>query len=284
VKASTQALKDVIALLPLVLAKRYDPNVFGVAAANKILSEVEQSCDPDFFTEESGLVLLSGVTDYELPNTVRQIRGLYQVQAGDVVTDRDHPVSHSMLNNRIRLSDLPDMSSTADIVGTVPSGAPSDKTKVYDNAKLGSAVAANALLSRLIRVTHASGVVEYKILKGNTPSSFTADINGSLTTLAAVGDTYLITANFLIIEHTRYLNRLTPGSTTGIIDLPQDFEGLFHAGMFFRYHAQADNLSTETKFWQEEYARLTNSFMVDTTKVRGTNIQNSPRPIPSLFK
>lgn len=283
-KPSVKTLKNFVDLLPLVLAKRYDANTFGPAIANEVLSEVEQSCDPEYFTGETGLLLLSGVTDYPLPDSVRQIKGLYQVPDGEVVPDRGHPIPHQALNRIIRIETDLSISNNADISGAVSASPPASKSNVYNTSLLGSAVTANKLAGRLIKVTHiADSSIEYRILKGNTPSSFTADINGELNSLAVASDTFLITSNYLIIEHNRYLNRFPTGSATAILDLPQDFEYLFRCGLFFKYHAQSDNLSKEASFWGNEYAKQLNLFLIDTTKPRSTSNRNPGRSLPRLF-
>ncbi len=281
-KASTATLGDVLDLLPLTLARRYDKGRFGAKAANEVLSEIEQQCDPDLFVGESGLILLEGVTDYRLPDSVRQIKGLYVVPAGDVVPDRDHPVAHQFLGNKLRLEEPWTLSDDADISGTVSASPPSDKTQVY-HTSLFAALEEDALVSYLARVTHASGSVEYAILKGNSTTA--ALVNGELAAQAVAGDSFLITTNFLLIEHQRYLARFTPGDAalTTVLDLPQDFEYLFRCGLFLRYHSQSDSLSKETKFWAEEYATQLAKFSIDTSKPRGTSTRNSARSIPSLF-
>lgn len=281
-KASVRTLQSILDLLPLVLQRRYDKNTFGVGAANEVLSEIEQLCEADYFVGETGLLLRAGVTDYPLPDSVRQIKGLYEVPAGDVVTDKLHPIAHVINGNTLRLEDAITLSDDDDISGTVAVGAPSNKAVVYDTVNFGT-LEEDDQMGRLLRLTHANGTIEFRILKGNTPDDSTVDINGELDALAAAADTYLITSNFLIIEHTRYLARLPAGTTATVIPLPQDFENLFRAGLFFKYHTQADNLSKESKFWGEEYGRLMGNFAVDTTKIRGTSIRNSGRSLPSIF-
>lgn len=282
-RASARTLQNFLDLIPASLARRYNPSLFGVGAGNEVLSEIEQACDPDLFIGETGLLLSSGVTDYALGSSVRHVKGLYGVADGEAAPDTGHPIAHSIVGNKIRLSSEPTLSSEADITGTVDSGAPSDLSKVYDNtAGILNTLQADALKGRLIRVTHtATGVVEDRILKGNTPGSFTADINGVLDSLAVVGDTYLITANFLVLVHNRYVRRLT--ATTDVVDVPLDFEFLFRAGLTHKYYLQADSLSKETKQWEDKYAEQMQLFRIDTTKPRGTSIRNSPRSIPSLF-
>jgi hypothetical protein len=190
------------------------------------------------------------------------------------------------MGNTLRLSAVPVLTEDEDITGTVPVGAPASKAVLYDNTagKLDSALEEDALLGRLLKVTHAPGAsqtVEYKVLKGNTPEDFTADVNGELAAVAAQGDAYLITSNFLIIEHQRYLTRVT--GTSSLIDIPQDFENLFRHGLIWKYHLQADKLSKETRQWGEDYNALLNTFRIDATKHRGTTVRNSPRSMPRLF-
>lgn len=281
---SVRTLGNIIDMLPLVLARRYVKEVFGVNAANEVISEIEQLCEPDYFVGESGLLLRAGVTNYPLPSSVRQIKGLYEVPAGDVVPDKDHAIDHSLQGNTLRLAEPIALTDDDDITGTVPASPPSDLTVVYDTAKFGSTlVSEDELAGRLVKLTHAAGTVEYRVLKGNTPDDFTADINGELAAQAAAGDTYLITSNFLIIEHTRYLSRFPSGTVATVIDLPQDFEYLFRSGLFFKYNSQADTLSKETTFWKNEYAAQMGNFVADTTKIRGTSVRNSGRSLPSLF-
>ncbi len=286
-KASAKTLQNFVDLLPLVLARRYAP-LFAVAAANEILAEVEQSCDPDYFSVETGLLVLEGITDYTLPATVRAIRGVYGVLAGDVVPDKNHPVTHELHRNTLRLLSLPVVSDNDDISGTVSVSPPSDLRKVYDATagKLDTALDDDELKGRLVRVTHLTGTVEDRILAGNTAADKTADLNAELAALAVAGDAYLITDNFLIIEHNGYLTRF-PGTGNAplspVVDLPQDFEFLFRAGLTYKYHLQADALSKETDSWRTQYAEQLQTFRIDTTKARGTSTRNQPRSIPSIF-
>lgn len=281
-KASAKTLQNYLDLIPLVLKVRYG-TPFAVQAANEILSEVEQLCDADYFVGETGLLLLEGRTNYPLADSVRHVKGVYGVALGDVVPDKAHAVKHEIQGSTIRLEEVPLLDEQEDIAGTVPAGAPSDTSVLFDDTagKLDSALEEDELQGCLLRVTHASGAVEYRILRGNTPDDFTANINGELAALAALGDTYLITANFFIIEHQRYLTRLA--AATSVVDLPQDFENLFRAGLTWKYNHQADTLSKETKQWGERYASLLNNFRVDASKIRGTSVRNSPRSMPSLF-
>lgn len=285
-KASTKTLQDFRALLPLVLAGRYQVP-FAVQVGNEVLSEIEQLCDPDYLVGETGLLLLDGVTNYPLDAAIRQIRGVYEVPAGEVAPDRNHPVAHRIVGNDLRLDEAPTLSEEDDITGTVPAAPPADLAVVYDNTagKLDSALDEDELAGRLIRVTHASGAVEWRVLKGNTPGSYTADINGRLAAQAAQGDTYLISASYLLIEHARYLTRIAAATyNTVAVDIPQDFENLFRVGLAYKHHLQADSLSKECKKMEEEYEFLKTSFRADTTKVRGTSIRNTGRSMPSLFK
>lgn len=283
-KASAKTLQNFLDLLPLVLARRYGP-AFAVAAASEVLAEMETACDPDFFTGETGLLLASRTTTYRLPDSVRHIKGLYGVAAGEAIPDRGHPVAHQVLNGFLRLDSEPTISEDDDISGTVAVGAPADQSLLYDDTAGNlDGLEEDELRGRLARVTHASGVVEYRLLAGNDPAAYTATLDGPLAALAAAGDAYLVTANFLVIEHQRYLARPTEAAIrTAAIDVPQDFENLFRAGLTWKYHLQADSLSKETRTWGEQYALLMSNFRIDTSKVRGTATRNSPRSLPSLF-
>lgn len=280
-KASSLTLGDVLNLLPLTLKRRYDPAKFAPGAANEVLADIEK-CDSDLLVGETGILLVEGVTDYRLPDSVRQIKGLYLVPAGDVVPDIGHPVAHEFFKDRIRLAETPTMSDDDDISGTVSISAPSDKTLLYHLTAFAD-LDEDALISRLAKVTHANGVVEYAILKGNSTTE--ANINGELVALATAGDTFLVTSNYMLLQHQRYLARVPTGAAADatVIDIPQDFDYLFRAGMFFRYHAQSDSLSKETKFWEAEYLNELEKFNVDTSKGRGTTTRNAPRSIPTLF-
>lgn len=284
-QASTKTLDNMIAQLPLVMQRRYDPNVLGVALANEILGEIEREVEADFLVKEFGILTKTGVTDYVLPGTVRQIRGLYPVPAGDVYADKDDPQDFEVRGSTLRLVELPTISSDADISGTVTSSPPADKSKVYDATvgKLDQTVlTTNKLISRLIKVTHANGTIEWRVLKGNTPASGngTADINGELDAQAAAGDAYLISKNFLVLEAVKYFTRLTV--STGVLDIPQDFELLFRAGLHHRYHMQSDELSTEAKAWGEQYYAQLQKYGADVTRIRGTAQRNKPRSMPGF--
>lgn len=284
-KASTKTLQNMLEYIPLLLRGRYGTPL-AVQFSNEVLGEMEQVCDADHFVGETGLLLVEGVTDYPLDAAVRHVKGIYAVQAGDVIPDKHHPVGHELIGTMLRLEAVPTLTGDEDITGTVPAGAPASKAVLFDDTagKLDSALEEDELLGRLVKVTHAPGAsqtVEYKVLKGNTPDDTTADVNGELAALAAQGDTYLITSNFLIIEHQRYLTRVTGASS--VLDIPQDFENLFRFGLTWKYHLQADKLSKETRQWGEDYNALLNNFRIDATKHRGTAVRNSPRSMPRLF-
>jgi len=282
VKASSKTLRNYLDLIPLVLKVRYG-TPFAVQATNELLAEIEEVCDADYFVGETGLLLLEGRTDYRLADSIRHVKGVYGVEAGKVVPDKNHPVDFEIQGSKLRLAEPPTLDEGEDISGTVPVGAPADTSVVFDDTagKLDSTLEEDALLGRLIRVTHASGAVEYALLRGNTPDDFTANLNGELAAVAAQGDTYLITPNFFIIEHQRYLTRVT--TDTSVVDIPQDFENLFRAGLTWKYNLQADKLSKETVSWGQQYGSLLNSFRVDLSKSRGTAVRNSPRSMPRLF-
>lgn len=284
-KASVLTLDGARNFIPAALRQRYSDD-FLVAIGNEVLGDIEQECDPDYFRGEFGLLLLDGITDYALDSSIRHIRGIYEVPAGDVIPDREHPFAFEVLGSKLRLKEVPIFNEDdADITGTTPAGTYTDRTVVKDTTagKLDSALDEDELQSRLLILTHVlSGVKEYRILRGNTPDDFTADLNGELDSVQLVNDTYRVTVNFLILEHTRYLSRFT--AKTSVLPLSQDFEKLLRIGLTFKYHFQADEMSREATEWQQKYQDELDRFRIDTTKPRGMAPRNRPRSLPSLFE
>lgn len=271
-------------LIPAVLRSRYSDD-FLVAVGNEVLGDIEQECDPDYFRAETPLILLEGATDYALPDSVRHVRGVYEICAGDVTPDRNHPVAIEVLGNTLRLGEPWSLSETEDISGTVAAGAPAAYNLLFDDTagKLdGTDLEDDELKSRLVTITHAApaSVVEYRIALGNSVDDTTVTLNGNLLALAIAGNTYRITSNFLIIEHTRYLTRFT--AKAGVLPVSQEFEKLMRIGLTYKFHFQADEMSREAKEWQTKYQDELDRFRIDTTKPRGMVPRNVPRSLPSL--
>jgi|GEM_PF-6815042 len=279
---SSLTLNDVIKGLPKRL-QHYDAAVFGKQVANGILSDIEKLCDPDFLVKQSALFLQDGVTDYASPDSsLRKIRGIFAVNDGEVIPNREDPVDYSEMGKTIRLLSVPTLSAVDDILGVVDAGGPSSLVKVFDNtAGILDVLEDNILRGRLCSLTHTgTSVVENRIITGNDPAAFTISLNGNLDALALGGDTYTVTYNYLIIEFSRYLTRFT--ALTDVLDLPMDFEKAFRSGVIYYYYLQADEESDETKRWEKIYYGQLNELKVDASTQIGTALRRKPAPIASF--
>lgn len=283
-KHSTMTLEEARDLLPRTLRQRYSGGAFPWKVANLILAEFEKELEDHYFIGEVALLLEAGKTDYVLPATVRKLRGIYQVvfpQTG--VPYRPAPVDFIQQEQSIRLDVMPILSEDDDITGTVPAGGPGTLDTLFDDTagKLDAdTLDEDALAGRLLRVTHAGGAVEYKLLSGNTPEDTTAEINGALAAVAAEGDTYLITANFYMMEVVKYLTRLTALEDT--LPIPQDWEAAFIAYLRYYYEAQSEEGSANTSFWFREMRRQLVIIKADG-RHRGDTPKRKGRSIPPLF-
>lgn len=283
-KASTMTLSEVLELLPRVLRQRYSGGAFPWKAGNLVLSDFEKELEDHYFIGDVALLLAAGVTDYVLPPAVRRLRGVYQMLADGTPTPyRPAPVKFILQENSLRLDTVPTVSSETDIEGTVPVGGPGTLDTLFDNTagKLDAdTLDEDQLAGRLLIVTHADASVEYKLLQGNTPDAFTADINGALRAVAAAADTYRITANFYMMEAVKYLTRLT--SLDDVLPIPTDWEACFLAHLRYRYEAQSEEGSNTTAFWFREYRRELMNLKSDG-RHRSDTPQKRPRQLPPFF-
>lgn len=282
-KASTMTLDDALNVLPRTLRQRYSGGNFPQSAGNIILGELEKELEDKHFIGETGLLLKANTTDYVLPATVRQIRGLYMVLAGDVSPYRAAPVPFQELGTTLRLEAVPTLSENEDITGTIPAGGDGSLLTLFDDTagKLDEdTLDEDALAGRYLQVTHLGGTVESRILSGNTPEDTTADINGALLAEAAEGDSYLITSNFLVMEVLNYLTRFT--ETTDTLPIPQDWEACFIAYLRYKYEAQSEEGSTNTAFWFREARRELNTIKADGRHRRDNPVRRG-RALPPFF-
>lgn len=282
-KPSTMTLDDVLGLLPRTLRQRYSGGAFPWRAGNQVLAEFEKELEDFHFIGEQGLLLEAGKTDYVLDPSIRHLRGIYQVVFGDNTPYRPAPIRFIQQGSGIRLDTTPTLSDEADVTGTVPAGGPGNRFTLFDDTagKLDSDTwDEGALAGRLLRVTHASGDVEWRLLKGNTPEDNTADINGELDAVAAQGDTYLITANFYMMEVLEYLTRLT--ATADTLPIPQDWESCFLAGLRYYYELQSEEASPSTGEWAREWKRHLILIKSDGRHRPAAPVRRG-RPLPPLF-
>lgn len=276
-------LDDALGLLPRTLRQRYSAGAFPWKAGNIILGELEKELEEKHFIGETALLLKANTSDYVLPATVRQVRGIYTVNPGAVIPYRPAPVPFQELGTTIRLEGAPTLSDEADITGTVPAGGDGSLLTLFDDTagKLDAdTLDEDELAGRYLEVTHLNDTVESKILSGNTPDDTTADINGGLLAVAAEGDTYLITANFLMMEVLNYLTRLTALADT--LPIPQDWEACFIAYLRYHFEAQSEEGSPTTAFWFREARR-----QLDIIKADGRHRRDNPvkrgRSLPPFF-
>jgi hypothetical protein len=283
-KNSTMTLQEAVDLLPRTLRQRYSGQAFPWKAGNLILADFEKELEDHFFIGEVALLLLSGITDYALDPTIRHLRGIYQILPTlSPIPYRPQPIKFIQQEDRIRFDNTPILSDDDDITGTVPVGGPGSLDTVFDNTagKLDDTdLTDGALAGRLLRVTHASTAVEWKLLRGNTVADTTADINGALSAVAAPGDTYLITANFYMMEVVKYLTRLT--SLDDVLPIPADWEACFLAHLRYRYEAQSEEGSNNTAFWFREYRRELTTVKADGRHRSDTPVKR-PRSLPPFF-
>lgn len=279
-RPSSLTLTSLVASFPKRVTSGADIATFGVAQANAVFSEIEKLCDPDVLVAESAILLQDGVTDYAAPSTaIRKIRGIYGVNQGEVAPNRERPVPFQELGTRIRLPNSISLSGNDDIQRTVSAGAPSDLNLVFDNtAGYLDAQTDNSLIGRLCIVTHATAVAEYRIICANDQAGTLVTLNGNLNAVAAVGDAYKITSNFLIIEYSRYITRLTAASQT--LDIPIDLEDCFAAGLKFRYYLNQDEADEQAKKWEGIYNAKKKEIKSDfSTQAMGAFV-NRPAPLP----
>lgn len=286
-KYSTLTLEEAVDFLPRTLRQRYSGGAFAWKAGNVILADFEKELEDHYFIGEVALLLESGVTDYVLDPAIRHLRGAYQVIPSIGPTPyRPQPLKFIQQEQSIRFDTPPLISSddASDITGTVPMGGPGTLDTLFDNTvgKLDTTVLDDdALAGRLVRLTHTvGGAVEWKLLRGNTVADYTANVNGAFAALAAVGDTYLITANFYMLEVVKYLTKLS--AITDILPIPTDWEACFMAHLRYRYEAQSEEGSQNTAFWFREYRRELNTIKSDN-RHRGDTPQKRPRAIPPFF-
>ncbi len=283
-KPSTMTLDDALGLLPRTLRQRYSGGAFPWKAANLVLADFEKELEDHYFIGEVALLLLDGVTDYELDPVIRHLRGIYQVLPTISPTPyRMQPIKFVQQENSIRFDNTPVLSDDDDITGTVPAPGSFEYDKVFDDTvgNLDDTVLSDdGLAGRLLRVTHLDATVEWKLLRGNTVADYTANINGALTAFAATGDSYLITANFYMMEVVKYLTKLT--ALTDVLPIPQDWEACFLAHLRYRYEAQSEEGSDTTGFWFREYRRELNTIKADN-RHRSDTPQKRPRSVPPFF-
>lgn len=278
-KASTLTLTQAVSLIPKILAQRYSQNtVFQMAKANAILQDIEKQFDAEYYKAEYPLILLDGITDYTPNANIRKIRGIHEVYPGHVVPDMDNIVQFEIIGERIRLKKEPVVNDDTDISSTITSVT--SKSKFHDTVELAS-LDENSLRSALCAFTDLStGLTHHLLVAGNDPADDSISLNGEFPALPAALDTYKVYKNYYMINAYRYINRVTNPATA--LDILQDWEELFCAGLRFYYDKQSDEQSKNTVVSSNEYARLLKKAASDENRKFGSMPFIKPRTIPNL--
>jgi len=282
-KLSTKTLQDLVNLIPRHIRGRQDPILFPVSRFNTIARELEKYCDVAYLTNEAIIPFEDNITDYAIPSNVRQIRGLYPVESGDVVPYKAAPQRYEEMNNYIRLSSVPVVADDAvNITGTIPAASGSTVTTLIDttNANLGTGED-NDLRSRGIILTRSSGIIDYMIIVNNDPAAFSLRVNGDFSVAPAEGDTYRIISAYNVMQYAMYLPTLA--LPTDSLAMPQDFETVFELGLHWKYLVQQNENENETTKMQRLYEQAKTRFCSDQNRFRGDNRIVEPRRIPNPF-
>lgn len=272
-KWSVKTLADLISLIPRDMQTRYSGTAFSREKANSVLAELEQIADPDFFKTEGYIVLTEGLKEYAFGDSIRQIRGIFQVESGDTTPDKKHPVLFEIIGKVIRLSSDFTMSGDDDVAGTATGGSLLDLTGDF------SAYEEDELLGRLATITHLAGGTSQAIIRSNTTT--TISFARSLSTTVANGDTFSITNNYLVTEYVRYLARFE--TSASVFDMPIDYEQLMVVGLKAQYYEHQDPASTEAKNYRGIYGKLVESFQANENRQRNYHPRQSGRSFPSLY-
>lgn len=282
-KLSTKTLQDLVNLIPRHIRGRQDPILFPVSRFNAIARELEKYCDVAYLTNEAIIPFEDNITDYAIPTNVRQIRGLYPVESGEVTPLKTAPQRYEELNNYIRLSTLPVVADDAvNITGTVPAASGSTVTTLIDtgNSELGDGDD-NDLRSRGIILTRSSGIIDYMIIVNNDTDAFSLRVNGDFSAAPVTGDTYRIVSAYNMMQFAMYLPTLT--LPTESLDMPQDFETVFELGLHWKYLVQQNENEREIVNMQRLYEQAKTRFCSDQNRFRGDNKIVEPRRIPNPF-
>lgn len=290
--ASTQTLAAALGLIPKVLFMRYggaNDYTFGKAKANAVIQDMEKEFDSDYYKREYPLIILDGVTDYEIPTTIRKFRGLYEVPADWVIPDKEHPISVELIETRLRLLHTPVVNNDQDILNKEVDGAfpVGSKNGFYDTSELGPPKTDNQFRSALCRYTvGATGITHSRIIISNDPANAAVTLNGDLpaapVTPNGSADNYSIYHNYYVIEALDYITRVT--NENNALPIAQDWEELFVAGLRFYYEKQTDQESSNYRDASFEYNRLLKKAAADEKRKQGTHPKPKPRDIPDFNK
>lgn len=285
-KASTLTLTGALGLIPKVLFQRYGGSTnytFAIAKANAILQDIEKEFDSDYYKKEYPLIIQDGITDYDVNENIRKVRGVYEVPAGWVIPDKRHTVSVDFLDTRLRLKHVPVANTTDDFSGTVTGNFAGNLAKFEDTVNLGSPVTSNKYKSALCRYTDIStGLTHNRIIASNDPTDDSITLNGNLPALPAASDTFDVITNYFIIEALDYITRVT--DETAALPIPIDWEELVQAGLRFYYDKQTDQESNQTRSSGAEYSRLLKKASADEKRKQGDYPKQVPRDIPNFNK
>lgn len=197
------------------------------------------------------------------------------------------PVPFEQFRNRIRLQRRVPWSGTADIAGTASAES---STAIVDAAVLGN-YGDGALVGRFVRVTHANGEYEDRIVAGNSEGGMSILLDGALEAPCAIGDTYIVSDNFLWARFSRYFRRFTYGSGGGAeataraqaLPFDQDLETLFRQGLLWKAFAQGDANSPEATKAEQAFRQQMDRFFTALDVNGEVEPRNRPREIPPIY-
>ena len=281
-KASSLTLTLALGLIPKVTRQRYSDTLFGIPKANAILQDIEKKVDAEYYKEEKGLILVDEVQDYVLPDDVRLVRGVYEVPAGKLVPDKSNNIPFEMVgHNRLRLSRAPVVSDTSDDFSGTATGNAGDNFSLYDTVELVAPLEENSLKSALVVINLLlTNQISHRIIKSNDPVNNKLEISGEFPVATREFDTYNVYHNYFLMDVMRYITRVSDVADT--IDIPQDWEELFVAGLRYYYEKQTDMESSQYRIASEEYGRLLREMASDEKRKVGTHPSQVPRAIPDF--
>jgi hypothetical protein len=182
-------LQNAIDELPLHFSSRYE-DAFWIKKANRILGEIETKTDQSTEILEVPVFLIENVTQYNIPDALREVIRARGVTPGNVNTirigDPGTQPPYRIIGDKIRFENLPSISGNEDVSGTV-AAIESNHSIVSGMLSTGTDDAGNALddgglQSRLFTLTHtADGSIEYRIISYSTTTS-DSDTSGDITT------------------------------------------------------------------------------------------------------
>ena len=273
----SRTLTDILETMPDAGWQRFS-EAFWVAKANFVLNEIETKLSGPYMNIEVAMPIVDRVTMYPIPKNVRTIKRIRlpsSTYLGMTNEDPSTKIPYSFLGNQFRLLYPVSLSGNVDlnltqtissnILLTVAGGDGVDQS--------GKA----AIITHLDRTSETLIVASQKlIMSGIQVQTTILRLNGTLKQPCAVGEAFILTSDFIMIEGRTGFDKFT--SFSSLSPLPAEWDRALAKGLRFWLEAQQDEQgNARIQDWYKLFMADLEQIDADYNEFDGDNYPVQPR-------